>query len=326
MSRKFRQKRKGVTQKTRGPVSSLPTWSTKCKFKKDLSKKNTPDVEVIIESPEEISLRNDILDTVLSPSWSKSPAWRWDIVTSFVANPTKLLRRYKADCTIIKGVNFYRSRYIDRASPEKWRKKFPAISTAVDIYLQNQAEGIRWALEALLMAPLTDKEIVNYLKLNISIEAIQYYRLLFFDIAEYRESPIAILSNVLAISKLNIKDKVASDLLWKWFVYTHGPDEFMLELPGSENKGSQKFKKWSQELLKKNMFINACVLSTDIRQANTESAIGVLNTAKAYMDIDSEASTSIEETAVGEMLSAIHKSIDIELMSSDIQQGAVEKF
>jgi hypothetical protein len=260
-----------------------------------------------------------------TPDWCKSPAWRWDLITSFVADPYKELKSVKDDKVLVEGAMYYRDKFLHSDRPLDIRTKYPEYALAMDLYTNAHCEGMRWVIEALLMTEMNDDEIVDALKVDISPKAVNIFRKLFFDVDSYRNSDIAMLTNILSVSKLRTGDTSFCDYSWKWFAYVWGSKIFLDQIPGKKSTMDQKYVRWYKGLLKDNLFIQAADLSKNTRNLFNHQALEVLRVAKDYLTVNDDDISTAQSGGIDGFLSDLHKNVDMVLMSSNVKLGAIEE-
>jgi len=99
-------------------------------------------------------------------------------------------------------------------------ERYPAIYSAQELY--RRADGMRWSVEAFLLARADFAEIAEFY--NTQAEVISWFERLFFNVVPFLDSP-AYIVNVVLGEKVHF-GMAESDygLLWKVIGYAGGPD------------------------------------------------------------------------------------------------------
>ena len=152
------------------------------------------------------------------PGWMRPPLWRWRVASEYLANPRLSPTRETDD--VIRGAAFFlRSRAGSRDPLPVWRD-FPAYHLAHKIWgMASQFGGMRWQVEALMLAGFTDEQLARMLPMHSGRTVFELYRRLFFDIDDYRDNQFAVLANVFATSYARNYDDNDCDLTWKMLAY-----------------------------------------------------------------------------------------------------------
>jgi len=242
----------------------------------------------------------------------------------FLADPSTPLKSVSKDRFLFTGAKFYRDRKKVDKQYTYYKSKFPYITPAFEIYTHNRMDGWRWFIEALLMTPLTDAEIVDALKIKCSPEVIKAYRKLFFDIDAFRESPAAVTANILSTSRAAAMDFNNCDYTWKIFAYTWGAEAFLDQFSCNKQKINKKYKTWFKDLTNDRLTVHSFQITSDLRLMYNNQAMDVLRLAREYWTIPSESMEKGENIAKQDFVDSILGHVDMCLMSASEKLGSVE--
>ena len=242
----------------------------------------------------------------------------------YLADPSKSLKNIRKDRSLYEAAQFYRDRKKYINSPKYYAKKYPEITLAFDLFINNRAHSWRWYLEALIISGLDNKEIKKTLNVDISIDVLEMYRKLFFDIGSYIDSDIAIFANILSTCRSKLTDCNNYDFTWKLYAFSKGPESFIKEFCSKSTEVSKSFKKWFKEQSEKNITVNAFHLTNDLRLTYNQSALDVLRIAKDFWVISSNDWQKGESLAKESFINELTPHIDMCLYGAKEKLGAVE--
>ena len=133
------------------------------------------------------------------PSNMRHPAWRWNMAMAYTLVP-RLEKLYTIpDKMLHSVVVFSRNLTNCKFNPDIMNAKYPAMFEAFLIFNQgNTPCGLRWFLEAFLMTESDFPEIAAHFPLRLGAETVQAYKTMFFDIDEYLDNRIYVMSNILS--------------------------------------------------------------------------------------------------------------------------------
>lgn len=144
------------------------------------------------------------------------PARRWNLVLELAEDRIRLPDRYSADPVIRDLWRFWR---VYREDEHRARESCPHCCEAFQVY--EQADDMRWLIEALIIGGLPTEEIAE--QVPLATDTLKVYEAGFYDVRPFLSRPLFVLTNFLgkAIHRCRPDDR---DLMWKLISFTCGPD------------------------------------------------------------------------------------------------------
>ena len=207
----------------------------------------------------------------------RPPMWRWSrIVSTGPDGPVK-----GEDQWIGRGWRFDRD-YRKGASGTELDRKYPGCRAALEAFSDSRPGGWKWMLEALLMSSSSDRDLADLIGDRKAGKAVTAYRKLFFDIDEYRDSPMAVSVNVLASAGNRAGVMGTSDYVWKLFSYTWGAEEFMNAVCRGPETGSMtdKQQKWMAAAIRQENMFRAMNAVEELKAGWSEQAAMTLDSTR----------------------------------------------
>ncbi len=185
------------------------------------------------------------------------------------------------DQWIGRGWRFDRDYRKNFKNPELDRK-YPGCRAALEVFSDSRPGGWKWMMEALLMSSDTDRQLADLIGDRKAEKAVQAYRKLFFDIDDYRDSPMAVSVNVLASAGNRAGVMGTSDYVWKLFSYTWGAEEFMSAVCKGPETGAMtdRQQKWMADAVRQENMFRAMNAVEELKTGWSESAAMTLDSTR----------------------------------------------
>lgn len=148
--------------------------------------------------------------------------WRWQRAVQLARDTTREFNRRRIDDEWIKKARNFRIRYTnarDDIARTALAETYPDFWYAHEYYHQDE-QSDRWDLEARLLARQDPIGIANVL--CTSVQTIETYERLFFNVRERIDNSGYILHHVIGPALHRGLHDREYDLLWKWYGYTYG--------------------------------------------------------------------------------------------------------
>lgn len=264
---------------------------------------------------------NNAKELILTPSSMRPPSWRWLVILEYLADLNSHFELIKNDPFLTQGISFYKSRKLNRKSPEFYLKNYLDITRAFQIYAHNKPNGWRWVIEALLLTGASPEDISKSLKLptEITPEIIKCYSKLFFDVTDYLVSEPAVTANILGVSPSVPVDFCNFDYVWKRFAYTFGVDPFIGYFGSKKRVRIPEYDDWVRDLAKDTMSDLALQVMNDRRLCFNDVGIKILQTAKDFWILPKDAEKTVQDTVMKSFIDQVGGCIDVSLMSATLK-------
>jgi len=111
----------------------------------------------------------------------RPPDWRWDRVTKAVGNG-RSLSRSRDDSHVQRGVKMLKALRDGNGGEEDIARRYPAEYEAHLIHTRREERGVRWMLQAGILARQTPEVLGEYLAIDPA--TVEAYEKLFFDVRD----------------------------------------------------------------------------------------------------------------------------------------------
>lgn len=260
----------------------------------------------------------------IEPSWMRPPLWRWREASEYLANPREPVPA-GSDNYVKSAAYFLRARLGQRGV--QLAREYPAFHLAHKLYgMASQFGGMRWQIEALMLAGFTDAQLAKLLpmKNELSTAVYRIYRKLFFDIDDYRDNQFAVLSNVFATSYGRNYDDSDVDLTWKMLAYElreEFPTMLRIMMGG---RMTEQIQARIQEMTAARMLYAQHHFVNSMRMQYSEQALQLLNTAGQYWKLDERQVGQIRDQRLNSSCEKILMSVHLVITDSRMKMAAVE--
>ncbi|MHC4617945.1 MAG: hypothetical protein ACYTEQ_09350 [Planctomycetota bacterium] len=256
--------------------------------------------------------------------YMRPAAWRWVEAQDRLATPGVPLSAVAHDHFLFQATRFLRSSRNITTSVDYYRKRYPEVHEAFQIYTSNRAHGYRWFLEAALASDATDDAILEEIPFTCGQDALDAYRALFFDIDDYRDKDWCVQANLLATSRVGLHHNNDYDFTWKLIAYTWGFDSFK-QFTALHEPLDKELEEWMHEIMSKRYTVHSFHVTSDMRQAYNIEVATILDKARTSYYISQEAQSKVDSMIEEEDIHALLKTIHFTMMHSEMKPEAVEQ-
>jgi hypothetical protein len=261
---------------------------------------------------------DDFLVEDMHEVWERPPMWRFHIAQRGMLNPnSKIPYQFKDEyiTQITQCLDTLRKRHTGRINKIR---RYNKVYTAHRIWNDaNLMGGIRWHVEALILAGATNEELHELFPYKGGPEVFEYYRRIFFDIDTYLGQDALILRNILGVSYENHSMATKSDLLWKRIALEKGNVNDYLEfIKMYTTKTDTETKEYIKEMHAQNLMLESVGMSLKASSIN-ERTINTLHLASNIMAIPKETSSDMEKAALNEAAGKLMSRLDPVLLRSE---------
>ena len=238
---------------------------------------------------------NSVFD---EPEWLRPPSWRWNTVLKHFADPSADIQYLRSDPLLFDAVRVYRLQNLQaRLKPMKVARS--DIATALKIFCEPRYKTWRWMLEALMMTNLSDRAIARTIGDGNSSTVLRTYRQLFFDVDAYRDSPAAIMANVLGTSEQFSIQRGIGDYTWKAFAYVWGAEAFLARFcpVTGVTEPRPEYDQWLVRNTISNLNGAALQISSSLSNLYDEEVLNILKTASGFWNITPESARQADDKA-----------------------------
>jgi hypothetical protein len=258
----------------------------------------------------------------IEPAWMRPPLWRWLEASEFLANPLQPLMT-ASDETVRGAALFLRARAGRKGQP--LAREYPAYHLAYKMWgMASQFGGLRWQLEALMLAGFSDQQLAQMLPMHSATTVYRIYRKLYFDVDDYRENQFAVLSNIFAQSYSRNYDDVDNDLTWKMLAYELR-ERFPLALRGIMGaQMPEDIEARIQDMTRTRLLYAQHHLVNSMRLQYNEQTLSLLTTAGQYWKLDQKRVGEIQDQRLASTCEKLLGSINLVIVDGHAKLPAIE--
>jgi hypothetical protein len=261
---------------------------------------------------------DDFLVEDMHELWERPPMWRFHIAQRAMLSPkSNLPKQFKDEYIshITLCLDALRKRHNGRINK---LRRYEKVYTAHRIWNDNSLlGGIRWHVEALLLAGATNEELYELFPYKGGPDVFEYYRRLFFDIDSYIGQDALILRNILSVSYENHSTAIKSDLLWKRIALEKGNvKDFMEFIKIYTTKTDPDTQEYIRDIHAQSLMLESVNLSLKASTIN-ERTINTLHLASGIMAIPKDATSDLERAALHEAAGKVMERLDPVLLRSE---------
>jgi hypothetical protein len=259
----------------------------------------------------------------IEPAWMRPPLWRWLEASEFLADPHLSITR-ASDETVRGAAYLLRARAGKQGQP--LARQYPAYHLAHKLFgLASQYGGMRWQIEALMLAGLTDQQLAKMLPMFAGETVFGIYRKLFFDIDEYRDNPFAVLSNIFAASYSRNYVNADVDLTWKMLAYELKGDFPQLLLSVAGGRLPESIRERLRELTEIRALYVQHHLTNTMRLEFNEETLALLDKAQQNWQLNPQQTRGIQDRRLTDTCERLLSSIQLVIIDSHAKLSAVER-
>ena len=254
--------------------------------------------------------------------YMRQTAWRWLATAEVHTNLESILSPLQRDPIILESARFLKSHRHVNSSRAFFRRNYPEVSEAFELYGRSRAHDYRWLIEAAIAGNASNEDLADLIPVEAGPYVFEVYRKMFFDIDDYRDSPWAVHANIMATAYQTANSINNYDLTWKLLAYQHGLDafnKFILNEPLAKD-----MQRWMEQIIKKRYTVHTFQVTSNMRMAYSEDIRGILATAGQYFEINKEGFGSKDDQLDEDDLHALMKTIHFTVMDAEMKPGAVE--
>ena len=236
----------------------------------------------------------DIHFDSLEPAWMRSPFWRWSEASAYLCEPTRQLTD-DTDEFVYKAAAFLRFRASPVHDVALFCRTVPEFYLAFRLYgMHGLYCGLRWQLEALIMAGFTDEQLAKMLPNPGGKRTYEIYRKVFFDVADYLDNRNAVIGNIFSNAYQRNDEFTDCDLAWKILGYQFKErfPEFLAGITGAEMPDDMMRYLNKARQARLAYYTNALV--NDMRRCYNEAALRLLDMAGNYYKISEDTTRKLQ--------------------------------
>lgn len=240
----------------------------------------------------------------------RSPSWKWERAIGIVnGTQPKTTRRFDGDAAyswIKRAVKFYRALKAATTMTELTRivERYPEIYWAYEIF--ESSTDLKSVVDAHVLARVSPARIAS--KTRRSVDIIEAYEELFFDIRTSLDNEFYILYAVLGQNYQNLKPDIDYTVLWKCYGYYAGP--FVLRAliskfaPGSWVDEEDKVGSGIQDDMVTQIKLKTSIAAKTI-PVNGRTQLGLLNAFIKFVEV--EKNSESQEASTQLLLSGVEQ-------------------
>lgn len=261
---------------------------------------------------------DDFLVEDMHELFERPPMWRFHIAQRAMLDPkSKIPHQFKDEYIthITYCLEALRKRHGGRINKIR---RYDKAYTAHRIWNDSNAlGGIRWNVEALILAGATNEELHELFPYKGGPVVFEYYRKLFFDIESYADTDSLLLRNILSVAYESHSMMTKSDLLWKRIALEKGSvKDFMEFMKVYTTKTDATTTEYIKDLHAQSLMLESVGLSLKASTIN-ERTINTLHLATNIMAIPKETSSDLERAALNEAAGKVMERLDPVLLRSE---------
>lgn len=193
----------------------------------------------------------------------------------------------------------------------------PAAHAAWEFWNMSRPRGIRWQIEAFIMAGADDSQLLEMFPSNAGVAAFEYFRMLFFNIAPYENNNRLIMNNIIDVAyDRSAQSGMECDLFWKIAARRYGNVEDFTKFMDEPLDGMDKALQQTLREIQEGSFMrNSAILSLKPNEID-ERSIMTVNLAASSMFISHDNAHKVAEIAFQEKVGKVVDHLAITLIKS----------
>lgn len=258
--------------------------------------------------------------TLLLPVFMRHPAWRWQTALQLVQSEPFSVASVSSDKLLSDFAFFLRAKLVERVPDGQLATKYPDIFIPHAMYRQYAPYGLKWQLEAMLLAEASDTEIAEQFP-GLTARHVEVFSKLFFDVRSYSKRDCALLQKVIGSAQFGDPSERIWDYVWKSYALSFDFKRLLAFISPRTTYTDETQLNWLRQLHEKNMITQMTAVSANLRKGYIDQVSETLSATTKVMQVPDNRNQLTDLLQMQENIKALSGAFDVVLKPAELPAG-----